>query len=234
MRVGIIGAMDEEIQLLKDRIKNCQEQVIANFEFSIGQLENQNIVLLKSGIGKVNAAIATTLLDQHFKCDYIINTGTAAGLHKNIKIGAVVIASELRYYDVDVTSFGYEYGQVPKMPPFYKSDPFLLELAAQSANQITKHQILTGLIVSGDSFLNESVQISLIQEKFPNVLAAEMEACAIAQVCYKFNIPFVIVRSISDLADHKSHLDFMHVAAQNLTKFILVILQKLTRMQHQC
>ena len=116
MKVAIIGAMEEEVTILRDKLENLKQETIAGSEFNIGTLNGVDVIVLKSGIGKVNAAMSTTILLEKFKPDYVINTGSAGGYHEELNVGDVVISTEVRHHDVDVTIFGYEYGQVPQLP----------------------------------------------------------------------------------------------------------------------
>lgn len=235
MRIGIIGAMDKEIEIIKNKIDSRKDTTITGYEFSTGHIYNNDIVLLRSGIGKVNAAVGTTLLNHCFNCDYIINIGSAGGFCKNLNIGDVVISSEIRNYDVDVTAFGYEFGQVPKMPAFFSSDLALSKLAESCAPVLSPYRIVKGLIVSGDSFMNEIDRITAIRNKFNDILATEMEACAIAQVCYQFKIPYIIIRSISDHVGNDAHIKHdmnLELAAKNSTTVALSLLENIEK-HHQ-
>lgn len=233
MLIGITGAMEEEIQLLKQNMYITNTETISGFEFFIGKLENCDIVLIRSGIGKVNAAISSVLLCQFFKCDYILNTGAAGALSNELEIGDIVIASGLRYHDFDLRIFGYEYGQVPEMPATIETDPSLVNLAEKSAKTISQHNIVTGVIVSGDYFVTDNEKIEQIKSVIPNVMAVEMEGCAIAHVCHRFKVPSIIIRSISDIVGKNEHLsktDFLEIAlmvANNSAKFISVVLRNL-------
>ncbi|OEF99241.1 5'-methylthioadenosine/S-adenosylhomocysteine nucleosidase [Vulcanibacillus modesticaldus] len=229
MKIGIIGAMDEEVQILKEKIINREERIIAGSEFYTGTIDDVEVVLLKSGIGKVNAAMATTLLIQLYKPDYVINTGSAGGFHKDLKVGDIVISNELRYHDVDATVFGYEYGQVPGMPAYYLPDSKLVEIAEASAGKLDLN-VVTGLITSSDSFMSDVDRVNEVKKLFPNVFAAEMEATAIAQVCSQFKVPFVIIRSLSDIAGSEAKISydqFLETASINSAKLVLSMLKEI-------
>ncbi len=228
MKIGIIGAMEEEISLLKKVIKKRKHGLIADFEYFTGELEQHKIVVLKSGIGKVNAATSATIMNYKFKCDYIINIGSAAGLGKGISVGDVVIASESCYHDVNIVGFGYKHGQVPRMPECYVSDAFLMRLAENCTQYVENHQTFAGLIVSGDAFMNDPENVTSIKKHFPNAIASEMESCSIAQVCYRLKIPFINIRSISDIAGENAHINykkFLDLASTNSVNFILLMLR---------
>ncbi|MFS0861655.1 5'-methylthioadenosine/S-adenosylhomocysteine nucleosidase [Fredinandcohnia sp. 179-A 10B2 NHS] len=208
MKIAIIGAMDEEVAILREKIENKQETTIAGSVFYTGSLNGQEVVLLKSGIGKVNAAISTTILLLQFKPDYVINTGSAGGHLESLNVGDIVISSDVRHHDVDVTAFNYEYGQVPGLPAAFKADRKLVELAEKSAEGISDKQVVTGLIATGDSFMNDPVRVSFVSEKFGDLYAVEMEAAAVAQVCHQFGVPFVVIRALSDIAGKESNISF--------------------------
>jgi adenosylhomocysteine nucleosidase len=186
------------------------------------------VVLLKSGIGKVNAALSTTLLLDRFKPDYVINTGSAGGFHPSLNVGDVVISSEVRHNDVDVTVFGYEYGQVPGLPAAYIPNEMLVDMAVKKAEEISAIQVVKGLIVTGDSFLNDPEKVEFIRSKFKDLYAGEMEAAAIAQVCHQFNVPFVVIRALSDIAGKESNVSFeqfLDQAAKHSADLVLKIVE---------
>lgn len=229
MKIGIIGAMDEEVAILKEKIQNREDLTIGKSEFSIGKIDNIDVVLLKSGIGKVNAAVGTTLLLDHFKPDYVLNTGSAGGYHNELNVGDIVISTDVRHHDVDVTIFGYEYGQVPQMPPGFTPDARLVEKAEKAAVGITGIKVAKGLIVTGDSFMNDPERVEFVRGKFTDLYAVEMEAAAIAQVCHLFNVPFVIIRSLSDIAGKDSNISFdqfLETAALHSATLILNIINE--------
>lgn len=230
MRVGIIGAMDEEVELLRSKLNDRKDTSLAGSEFYQGKIDSLEVVLLKSGIGKVNAALGTALLIEKFQPDVIINTGSAGGFHRDLNVGDVVISTEVRHHDVDVTIFGYEYGQVPRMPAYYSPDQRLVSIAVKSAEKINGIQVAEGLIASGDSFMNDPERVEFIRSKLPDLYAAEMEAAAIAQVAYQFEVPFVIIRSLSDIAGKDSNISFdqfLETAAKNSAELILLMLEEL-------
>ncbi|MDT2045381.1 5'-methylthioadenosine/S-adenosylhomocysteine nucleosidase [Priestia aryabhattai] len=230
MKVAIIGAMEEEVTILRDKVENREETVIAGCEYSTGTINGVEVVLLKSGIGKVNAALSTAILLEKFQPDYVINTGSAGGFHPDLNVGDAIISSEVRHHDVDVTAFGYEYGQVPNLPAAYQADEKLVEIAEQSAQEVTDMKVAKGLIATGDSFMNDPVRVEFVREKFPELMAAEMEAAAVAQVCHQFKVPFVIIRALSDIAGKESDVSFdqfLEKAAVNSTNLVLNFLSKL-------
>ncbi|POP41612.1 5'-methylthioadenosine/S-adenosylhomocysteine nucleosidase [Superficieibacter electus] len=231
MKIGIIGAMEEEVTLLRDKIVNRQTLKSGGCEIYTGQLHGIDVALLRSGIGKVAAALGTTLLLEHGKPDVIINTGSAGGLASTLKVGDIVVSDEVRYHDADVTAFGYEYGQLPGCPAGFQADPKLIDAAEACIAELNLNAV-RGLIVSGDAFINGSVSLAKIRHQFPQAIAVEMEATAIAHVCHNFGTPFVVVRAISDVADQQSHLsfdEFLVVAAKQSTLMVETLVQKLAR-----
>lgn len=226
MKIAIIGAMEEEVTLLRDNIQDRKVEVIAGCEFTSGKMNGADVILLRSGIGKVNAAMSTTILLEKFKPNYCINTGSAGGYNPDLNVGDVVISSEVRHHDVDVTAFGYEYGQVPQLPPAFEADVKLVEIAENAAKKITDIQVVKGLIATGDSFMNDPKKVEYIQDKFTDLQAVEMEAAAVAQVSHQFGVPFVVIRSLSDIAGKESDVSFeqfLEKAAVNSSTLVMKI-----------
>ncbi|MEK4091268.1 5'-methylthioadenosine/S-adenosylhomocysteine nucleosidase [Viridibacillus sp. FSL H8-0110] len=230
MKIAVIGAMEEEVELLRATLENTTSTTIANSEYTTGTYKGHDVILLKSGIGKVNAGMSTTILLHQFKPDVVINTGSAGGFDENLEVGAVVISDEVRHHDVDATIFGYEMGQVPQMPAAFKSDEMLREVAEEVVAELGEHQFATGLISTGDSFMNDPERVALVRSHFPQMKAAEMEAAAVAQVCHQFGTPFVVIRALSDIAGKESNIsfeEFLPVAAKHSTEIVLRVIEKL-------
>lgn len=226
--IGLIGAMDEEVAVIKGWMTNVVESSEAGCEFYQGQLDGKDVVLLKSGIGKVNAAISTTLLMTKFAPTQVINIGSAGGFDPDLEVGDVIISDEVVHHDVDVTAFGYAMGQLPSMPETFSADAQLVKVAQGAVAHVGAVKAKTGLIGSGDVFMCEAERVAQARALFPTMKAVEMEAAAVAQVCHKFNVPFVVVRSLSDVADKESPTSFeeyLVVAAQNSSKMIRAMLQ---------
>ncbi|OIU70653.1 5'-methylthioadenosine/S-adenosylhomocysteine nucleosidase [Rossellomorea aquimaris] len=230
MRIAIIGAMEEEVALLRENITNPQTDTIAGCEYTSGTMKGKEVILLRSGIGKVNAAMSTAVLLQHFKPDAIINTGSAGGFDPSLNVGDVVISTEVRHHDVDVTAFGYEYGQVPQLPAAFTADEKLKKAAVESVRELGDAQVVSGLIATGDSFMNDPARVEAIRDKFTGLQAVEMEAAAIAQVAHQFEVPFVIIRSLSDIAGKESDVSFeqyLEKAALHSAKMVMNIVESL-------
>ncbi|PYG48386.1 adenosylhomocysteine nucleosidase [Pantoea sp. AG1095] len=231
MKVGFIGAMEQEVTLLRDKIENRQTLTLAGCEIYTGTLNGVEVALLKSGIGKVAAALGTTLLLQLCKPDVVINTGSAGGLAPTLKVGDIVVSDEVRYHDADVTAFGYEPGQMASCPAAFVADDKLIAAAEMVIKQLDLNAV-RGLVVSGDAFINGAAPLERIRTTFPQAIAVEMEATAIGHVCHQFKVPFVVVRAISDVADQESHLsfdEFLSVAAKQSSLMVENLLVQLAR-----
>ncbi|AIO19512.1 5'-methylthioadenosine/S-adenosylhomocysteine nucleosidase [Candidatus Izimaplasma bacterium HR1] len=202
--IGIIGAMDIELETIKKEVTNLTEEARGIRTFYTGTIEGKQVVIVLAGIGKVNAAITTSKLLEEYDVDYVINIGVAGGqngvTHKDI-----VISTEVLYHDVDVTSFGsrYVHGQVPGMDATFKADKTLISKTIkvlENAN-IAYH---LGKVASGDQFVTSKETIAKVNELYNDILAIEMEACAIAHTASIYKIPFIIYRSISDVLDDET------------------------------
>ena len=229
MKIGIVGAMAQEVEILSGLMTDKTETRVASAVILEGKINGKAVALLQSGIGKGAAAIGTAALLQLTKPDAVLNTGSAGGVARGLKVGDIVISDETRYHDVDVTAFGYEKGQLPANPAAFLSDKKLADLAEKVAQE-QGQSVKRGLICSGDSFINSEQKIAQIKADFPNVTAVEMEATAIAQVCHAFNVPFVVVRAISDAGDGEASLsfeEFLPLAAKQSSALVLGMLEKL-------
>ncbi|RST73897.1 5'-methylthioadenosine/S-adenosylhomocysteine nucleosidase [Siminovitchia acidinfaciens] len=232
MKIAVIGAMEEEVELLREKMDVHNIEVIAQCEYIIGTLHDKKVILSRSGIGKVNAAMATAILLEKYKPDAVINTGSAGGYNPELRIGDLVISSEVRHHDVDVTAFNYEYGQVPQLPAAFKADEAMIEIAESVARTVGEVKAVKGLIATGDTFMSDPVKVEFVREKFPHIQAVEMEGAAIAQVAYQFDIPFVIIRSLSDIAGQKSEISFdkfIEKASVNSANLVMDMIKKLER-----
>ena len=228
--IAVIGAMQPEIELLKSRLNNRESHRFGAFEIHCGELHGKRIVLTLSGIGKVNAAAATATAILKFSPDCVINTGSAGGLGKGLKVGDIVVGTEIAHHDVDVTAFGYVWGQVPQLPAVFVSDDLLVGKAKQAAEVFEGAAVAQGLIVSGDRFVHSSEGVAEIRSHFPEVKAVEMEAAAIAQACHQLNTPFVVIRAMSDSADEKADIsfeEFLKTAAASSAKMVEKIVASL-------
>lgn len=230
--IGIIGAMEQEVALLTQQLQAVQTTTIAQFEFHQGLLNDREVVVVQSGIGKVTAAIATTLLIQLFKPSCVINTGSAGGFDPELNVGDIVISTEVRHHDVDVTAFGYEPGQVPRLPAAFTAHPALIAAAERSIAALGFCKTKQGLITTGDVFMCDPERVAKTRATFPSMLAVEMEGAAIAQTCFQLNTPFVVIRSLSDIAGKESPSSFeayLEVASRNSCAMVLQLLTEMDK-----
>lgn len=207
MKIGIIAAMEEELKLLVENLEDkSQETVLSNVYYS-GRYGEHELVLVQSGVGKVMSAMSVSILVESFKVDAIINTGSAGAVATGLNVGDVVVADTLVYHDVDLTAFGYDYGQMSMQPLYFHSDKTFVstfEAVLSKEEMISK----VGLIATGDSFIAGQEKIDVIKGHFPQVLAVEMEGAAIAQAAQATGKPFVVVRAMSDTAAHDANITF--------------------------
>lgn len=205
--IALMGAMDLEVANLKSSMKKITKTTIAGFEFYRGRIENKNVVVFKSGIGKVNGALAIAIAIEHFNVDSIIFTGVAGGVGEKVDIGDVVISSALVEHDFDLGKLGTG-AKKEAQNGIFKADKELISITKKAAIEvIEKNTLYTGIIATGDQFINDKKRIDEISRKY-NALAVEMEGAAIAHVAHRYKIPFVVIRSISDTANHKANVDF--------------------------
>ncbi|WPC74639.1 5'-methylthioadenosine/S-adenosylhomocysteine nucleosidase [Vibrio porteresiae] len=230
MKIGIIGAMEQEVAILKDAMQNVQQVSKAGGTYYSGQINGAEVVLLQSGIGKVAAAVGTAILLNEYQPDVVLNTGSAGGFDSSLTMGDVVISSEVRHHDADVTAFGYEMGQMAGQPAAFQADAHLMSVAEKALESMADKHAVRGLICTGDAFICKPEQQEYIRRHFPNVVAVEMEASAIAQTCHQFKVPFVVVRAISDVADKESPMsfdEFLPLAAQSSSAMVLKMIDLL-------
>ena len=230
MKVAILGAMDEEITLIRASLENCREQHFNHLTAYIGKLGEVEVALVKCGIGKVAASVSTSVVIHHFAPDFVINTGSAGGFSRQLNIGDIVIATELRHHDADLTHFGYEFGQTAGMPAYFETDKNLLEHADKAAANLQDVQVQQGLICTGDSFVGSDEAAAVIRQNFPSVCAVEMEGVAIAQSCYLLGTPFLVIRSLSDIAGKTSTVSFETYLDQAAKNSATLVMQTIARL----
>lgn len=208
MKIGIIGAMAQEVKVLTESLEEMERWEKAGATFYSGKMAENEVIIVQSGIGKVLASLTASLLIQQYQVDLLINTGSAGGINSDLSVGDVVIADKLAYYDVDATGFGYAYGQLPGgMPLYYETDKRLVDQIADAAEKEGLSN-KKGLIVTGDSFIDDPNKIQEILNNFPEALCCEMEGAAIAQTAQQFDVAAVVIRAMSDTADHKATQSF--------------------------
>ena len=202
-KYGIIGAMESEVSKLCDDLAGKEIVEYAGLRFFTGILEGKDVVIVKSGIGKVNAALCAQALVLKFNVTKIINTGIAGAFAKGLGVFDFVVSTAAVYHDFDTTAFGYKAGQVPGMPESFAADSQLVDTAITAFEKTEfakQHKIVKGVVASGDQFISDSGVKKTIQANFEPA-CVEMEGCAIAHTCYLNKVPFVIVRCMSDMAD---------------------------------
>jgi adenosylhomocysteine nucleosidase len=227
---GIIGAMEDEVKLLRQGLRDVRTETAGEFDFFIGNIQDKPVVLLRCGIGKVQAAVGCALLIQRYHPTLVINTGSAGGIYPALVIGDAVISTGLLYYDVDVTAFNYAPGQLPGQPPVFPVAEDLISRAEKAIDELRAEKILPehfnhlrGIIASGDQFMHRPEQIAALRKNFPAVKAVEMEGAAIAHCCRLFDVPSLIIRALSDVAGTESpvtHDEFLAIASKHSAEIV--------------
>jgi len=208
-KIGIIGAMEVEVAALKEAMAVERTVTKAGMDFVEGMLEGKAAVVVKSGIGKVNAAVCTQILADEFGVDAIINTGIAGSLKAEINIGDIVLSTDVVHHDMDATGFGYPLGQIPQMEQFsFVADEALRNKVKAVCRKVNPDiEVFEGRVVSGDQFISDKARKEKISTEFAGY-CTEMEGAAIAQTAALNGIPFVIIRAISDKADDSASVDY--------------------------
>lgn len=230
-KIGIIGAMEIEIKSLVEKLENKRMRVVAGVEYNEGTLAGHEVVIARSGVGKVNAAICTQNMITLFGAEVIINTGIAGSLNAAIDIGDIVLSTDVVHHDVDAAVFGYAKGQIPQMKQFsFKADDSLRDAAQRICCAVNPDiHVFQGRICSGDQFISDQKTKDIIAETFGG-MAVEMEAASIGQAAFLNGVPFLIVRAISDKADGSAEMDydtFEAAAAEHSMRLTLGLLQHL-------
>lgn len=222
--IGIIGAMDEEVEQIVSAMELTRQETKASMTFNAGKLSGRDVVIVRSGIGKVNAAVCTQILVDDFNVDYVINTGIAGSLKAEIDIADVVISSDVLHHDMDATGFGYPLGQIPRMDTLsFAADDRLIKLAEEAcAKVIPQVGVHVGRVVSGDQFISDKAVKDRISKNFEG-FCTEMEGAAIAQTASLNGVPFVILRAISDKADDSAAMDYPAFEKQAIANSVLLI-----------
>lgn len=207
--IGIIGAMEEEVELLKEKMTDTVITEKAGMKFVKGTLKGQTAVVVRSGIGKVNAGICTQILADEFQVEAVINTGIAGSLKAEINIGDIVLSTDTMQHDVDAREFGYPLGQIPRMETLtFLADEKLRRLAREVCEEVNPDiQVFEGRVASGDQFVADKETKEKIIEN-TQAYCTEMEGAAIGQAAYLNKIPYLVIRAISDKADDSAHVDY--------------------------
>ena len=213
--IGVIGAMEIEVEALKKNM-NIEEIVdVASMQFCKGTYGDVHVVIVRSGIGKVNAGMCTQILADRFNVDMVINTGIAGSLQAKIDIGDIVVSTDALQHDMDATGFGYALGVIPQMETsVFQADEDLRKLAVTTCQRVNPDiHVYQGRVVSGDQFVSDQDRKDAILKEFQGC-CTEMEGAAIAQAAYLNHIPFVIIRAISDKADGSATMDYSEFEAK--------------------
>ncbi len=207
--IGIIGAMPEEVEQLIGQMTDSEKKTMAGMDFYNGSLWGKKVVVVKSGIGKVNMAACTQILASIYGVDALINTGVAGGLYGPINIGDIVISSDTLQHDMDATGFGYDPGVIPQMEQsVFHGDQNLIVKAKEACEEVNPEiSVYVGRVLSGDQFISSDEKKNDLIQQFQGY-CAEMEGAAMAQVAYLNQIPFVVIRAISDKADHSATMNY--------------------------
>ena len=224
-KIGIIAAMEEEMNEIKNIITNIRKTQIYNLIFWEGNINENECVLIECGVGKVNAARVTQVLIDKYDIKYIINVGSAAGASEELNIGDIVIGEKLVQHDFDITAFGHSKGHISNLGVYIESDKELIEKFINLSNKIENrdYNIKIGTIASGDIFCTKEKMKDKIRNKF-KAEAIEMEGAAIAQVSYLSNIPFIIIRSISDIPNGTNNItfdEFLKLASKRCAEILM-------------
>ncbi len=235
MRIGVIGAMHLECEFFREALKETSSANYLDIKITHGSWAGHQLCLLESGIGKVNATLATEWLAREFKPDLVINTGSAGGMKVGAQVGDFVFADKVCHHDIDVTPIGFKFGELPRLPVYYSIKQSWLQLLEQVATRckanrhLDRHHI--GTIASGESFIYHDHQVAQIKSRFEGVVACEMEAAAVAQVCYLHGIDYLILRNLSDVAgDHAStnFNQYIEQAGKKSTALVLAFLTEIS------
>jgi adenosylhomocysteine nucleosidase len=230
--IGIIGAMAEEIELFKKNMEIKGTRRYAKMEYIVGSINDQEVVLLQSGIGKVKSTISTQILIDHFDIEMIIFTGLAGALAPNLRRGDLVVSNQVVQYDFDLTAFGRRHGELPDIGRLLEPDPKLVKFMCYAYDDVFKGekdapQLMVGAICSGDKFITDRRDIEWLQREF-GAVATEMEGAAVGYTCYVNDVKFVILRTISDTGGDAATDDFdayLKVASENSFKIVSTMLQ---------
>ena len=226
--IGIIGAIDYELNYFFQHMIIARTEIIADKTFYVGKIKNHNVVIVKSGIGKVNASITATILIEKFDVRLIINTGVAGGINP-VEIGDIIIAEGIAYFDVSLTEIDdVPYGQMGSDPLLVKTEKTYLEKAKQVFDQLG-YKYRLGNLVSGDKFVTKERDLNKIRKHVDRILGVEMEGMAIAMTSYKFNRPFISIRGVSDIVESpeqpKNYRDVVKQVASKTSEFVLSFLE---------
>ena len=230
IRIGIIGAMHPECEYLRQQIKQPRHSQYLDIQITHGHWSGQQLCLLEAGIGKVNATLATEWLIREFKPNLIINTGSAGGIRPGCQVGDFVLADRVCHH---ISPIGFAYGELPRLPVYYVIQPRLLGRLVQVISTTSEPHHL-GTIASGESFIYQHSQVELIKQRFEGVLACDMEAAAVAQVCYLHQVEFLVIRNLSDVAGEQAPENFSRFIDQASQKSTALVLRLIAALDSDC
>ena len=230
MKLGIIGAMEEEVAQLKEKMTDLTITTKAGMDFYDGSLLGKPVTIVRSGIGKVNAGCCTQILADLFSVDCVINTGIAGSLDAAIDIGDIVLCTDAVQHDMDAVAFGYDLGVIPRMPvSFFPADAGLRAAAKAICERVNPEiRVHEGRIATGDQFIADKIKKDAIVANF-QAKCTEMEGAAIAQAAYNNHLPFLIIRAISDKADNSAQMDyptFEKQAIEHTVRLMLALVEE--------
>lgn len=221
--LGIIGAMEEEIEIIREYLEDVEVKNVAGMVFYCGKINDLRIVLVRCGIGKVNAAICTQVLISNFGVNSVINIGVAGAIHDDLNIGDIIVSNDVIEHDFDATGFGYKLGEIPRMDTYvFKADSDMVKKILSVGNKIEGYSVVEGRILTGDVFVACGDKKKFLWDNFEGY-CTEMEGASIGHTCYVNDIPFVIIRSMSDKANGEAHsnfAEFTKIAAKNSSDLI--------------
>ncbi|WP_215536007.1 5'-methylthioadenosine/adenosylhomocysteine nucleosidase [Borreliella bavariensis] len=237
INVLIVTAMDSELEEINKLMSNKEEIVLKEYGLNKkivkGKLSNRNVMAIVCGVGKVNAGVWTSYILSKYNISHVINSGVAGGVisdkYKDIKVGDIVVSSEIAYHDVDLTKFGHKMGQLMGLPQKFVANKNLFNKAKEAVKlKVGGSNAYSGLILTGDQFI-DPIYIKKIIRDFKDVIAVEMEGAAIGHVAHMFNVPFVVIRSISDIVNKEEneveYSKFLKLASFNSAKVVQEILR---------
>ncbi|UCZ52306.1 5'-methylthioadenosine/adenosylhomocysteine nucleosidase [Bacillus shivajii] len=234
MKIGIIGAMKEEIQYFKEQTIDLRTEVIGKKEFLVGSWQDHEVVISQSGVGKVNGAITSQMMIDVFKVEAIIFTGVAGAMNPSLEIGDVVISTSCQQHDIDASSLGFAKGTIPMSggPSDFVADENLVGKAYESAKEVLKekNKVIKGKILSGDQFISNKEEVRELRDMFHGD-CVEMEGAAVAHVSYTSNIPYVIIRSISDKANGDAPSNFESFVTESAKKSAEIVERVISSIQ---
>lgn len=229
MKIGIIFAIEEEINEMKKISEITNEFEIFGIKFYETLISDKTCILALCGVGKVNSARCTQIIIDIMKVDFIINVGVAGALSDNLNVCDIVIGSKLVQHDFDITAFNHEKGYIPNVGVYLSSDEYLLHIAESSKKELKNTSFHTGTIASGDIFCTDAKMSQKINKKF-NALCVDMEGASIAQTAFLSGVPFLVVRAISDIPNNQNVMTyekFLETSSKIVTKFLKKMIEKI-------